>query len=170
MQHFDGQYHGAALQSFIRGLGHSQQIIDQILRDNGLHRIEPDQWYDLNTARAIYMAIAKQVGDRSLHAVGLKMIESAPFPPQIDDVASVLASLGAAYHMNVRGSNIGDISATFVDERSAVVVCSTPFPCALERGIVQGCCKKFGATALIEHGDEGCRDQGAPACSYRVTW
>ena len=170
MQHFDGQYQGAALQAFIRGLGHSQRLVDQILKDNGLTRIDAEQWYDLNTARAIYMAIARQVGDRSLHAVGLKMIESAPFPPEITDVTSVLASLGAAYHMNVRGTNIGDITCTFLDEHSAMVICSTPFPCALERGIVQGCCKKFGALALIEHGSDGCRDQGAPACTYRVTW
>lgn len=170
MQHFDGQYHGAALHSFIRGLGHSQQIVEQILHSQNMTGIDPDAWYDLNVARAIYMAIAKQVGERSLHAVGLKMIETAPFPPQINSVRTVLESLDAAYRMNVRGNNIGGITCTFDDERSALVVFSTPFPCALERGVVLGCCKKFGASALIEHGPEGCRDDGAPFCSYRVTW
>ena len=169
MQRFQGQYHGAALQAFVRGLGHSKSLSEQILRSHGLERIDAEEWYDLNTARSIYYTIGKQVGERSLHAVGLQMIESASFPPEDKDIRSVLQSLDAAYHMNVRGLEIGSISCTFEDDHSAVILFGTPFPCALSRGIVQGCAKKFAAAALLEHG-VGCVDQGAPACTYYVTW
>lgn len=170
MQQFDGEYHGAALRSFIRGLDKSQQLTQRILQSHGLDRIQDDQWYDLNLARSIYASVAREIGNRSLYNVGLKMIESAPFPPEINDVRSVLASLDAAYRMNVRGPDIGGITCTFTGDRSAVIVFSTPFVCALEHGIIQGCCRKFGARALIEHGPEGCRDEGRPSCTYRVTW
>jgi len=166
---FQGQYHGAALQAFIRGLGHAKSLTEQILRSHGLERIDAEEWYDLNTARSIYYTIGKQVGERSLHAVGLQMIEAAPFPPEVKDVRSVLASLDAAYHMNVRGNEIGSISCSFEDDRSAAVVFATPFPCALNRGIVQGCAKKFVPAALLEHG-AGCVDDGSPSCTYFVTW
>ena len=53
---------------------------------------------------------------------------------------------------------------------TAVVVFATPFPCVLSRGIVQGCCRKYGARALIDHGPGGCVDKGAPSCVYRVAW
>jgi hypothetical protein len=170
MKSFDGKYSGAALQAFVRGLGHSRAIVDALLAEHGLTDVDPERWYDLNLARSIYAAVARQVGDRSLYAVGMQMIESAPFPPGIADVRGVLASLDAAYHMNVYGPDIGRIDVSFPDEHSASVVFTTPFPCALSRGVVQGCCRKYGAKALIEHQAGGCVDAGGAACAYYVTW
>lgn len=170
MQRFDGSYSGAALQAVVRGLGQARALVDKILAAHGLTEIDPQQWYDLNLARSIYATIAQQVGDRSLQTVGQQMIDSAEFPPEIADVRGVLASLDAAYHLNVRGPDIGRIDAAFPDEQSAVLTFTTPFPCALTRGIIQGCCRKYGARALIEHRTGDCVDHGAPACSYSVIW
>lgn len=169
MRDFQGQYYGAALQAFVRGLGHSKIVIEQILKSHGLDRIDAEEWYDLNTARSIYYMIGKRVGERSLLTVGLQMIESAPFPPEVKDIRSVLLSLNEAYHMNVRGPEIGSIGCTFDDDHSAEIFFSTPFPCALSRGIVQGSAKKFMPAALLEHG-VGCVDSGDTACTYYVTW
>ncbi|MBL8971814.1 MAG: hypothetical protein JNK56_14575 [Myxococcales bacterium] len=46
--------------------------------------------------------MGKQVGERSLQAVGLQMSDTAAFPPGIDDIRSVLASLDHAYKLNCR--------------------------------------------------------------------
>lgn len=170
MQHFEGQYFGAALQAFVHGLASSATLVQQILEAHGLKAIEADRWYDLNLARSIYYTVGRQVGERSLFGVGLQMIDAAPFPPGIQDVRGVLASLDHAYHMNVRGPAIGSITAEFEGEYAAIVTFSTPFPCALCRGIVQGCCRKFVASALLEHGPGGCVDTGAPACTFHVAW
>lgn len=170
LQHFDGQYSGAALHSFILGLGHSEALVQRILGQHRLQSIDPDTWYDLNIARSIYTMVAEQVGARSLKAVGQKMIEAAPFPPEVKDVRSVLTALNSAYQMNVRGPNIGKIASEFGEDREATVTFSTPFPCALNVGIIQGCCEKFGARPLIEHAPGGCMDRGAASCSYRVGW
>jgi hypothetical protein len=170
MQHFDGQYFGAALRSFVNGLSHSESLIQQILQTHGLTQIAEDQWYDLNTARSIYYTVKREIGERSLFTVGLAMIDSAPFPPDIVDVQGVLASLDHAYHMNVRGPAIGHIHSEFEDDHTALVTFATPFPCALCRGIIQGCCQKFTADAVVEHGPGGCIDHGANECVFHVSW
>lgn len=170
MQRFQGQYAGAALQSFVRGLGQSEALVRQILRNHRLERIDPDAWYDLDVARSIYYTVGEQVGERSLHAVGLQMIDAASFPPAIDDIQSVLRSLDHAYRLNCRGPQIGEIRCELEGEGAALVTFATPFPCALTRGILQGCARKFAPDALIEHGPEGCVDQGHPECTFQVTW
>lgn len=56
-----------------------------------------------NTARSTYYyTVGKQVGERSLQAVGLQMSDTAVFPPGIDDIRSVLASLDHAYKLHCR--------------------------------------------------------------------
>lgn len=96
MKHFEGEYLGAALQSFVRGLSHSGSLIQQILQSHGLTQVAADELYDLNTARSIYHTVGNQIGERSLYTVGLKMIESAEFPPGISDIRSMLSSLDHA--------------------------------------------------------------------------
>lgn len=165
-----GEYNGAALSSFILGLGHSQTLIAKILRDHGVDSIDPERWYDAAWAIKIYFAIGQQIGRSALIGVGKRMIETAPFPPGIADVRAVLLSLDAAYKLNARGAGIGDIVCDFEDEHNAVLEWTSWGPCALNIGIIEGCCSRFGAHALVEHGASGCMDDGAPSCIYRVSW
>ena len=165
-----GQYNGAALNSFLLGLAQSQSLVQKILRDFGVESIDPNRWYDAVWAIPIYYAINEQIGRGAVIAVGKRMIETAPFPPGIDDVRSVLQSLDAAYKLNARGPDTGDITCEFEDECSAVLEWSTWGPCALNIGIMQGCCSRFGAHALVEHAPGGCMDDGAASCVYRVSW
>lgn len=165
-----GQYNGAALNSFLLALGHSQPLVQKILHDFGVERIDPDRWYDAAWAISIYYAIVDQIGRGAIIAVGKRMIETAPFPPGIDDVRSVLLSLDAAYKMNARGPDAGQITCKFEDDFSAFLEWDTWGPCALNIGIIQGCCSRFGAHALVEHGPSGCMDEGAGSCTYTVSW
>lgn len=170
MKPFEGTYSGAALNSFVLGLRQSEVLVKHILRAHGLESIDPTRWYDLNTARSIYYTVGEQVGERSLYGVGLQMIETAQFPPEIADVKSLLASLDVAYKLNCRGPEIGVITCEFEDDHAAIVTFATPFPCALCRGILHGCAKRFARDALIEHSAGGCVDKGAASCTYHVTW
>jgi hypothetical protein len=164
------EYSGAALNSFVLALGHSEGVISKILADSGVDRIDPERWYDFEWASAIYYKIGAVVGRASLIEVGRNMIETAEFPPGIDDIHSLLMALGAAYRLNVRGSNIGEITCAIEDEHSATMVWTPKFPCALNIGILEGSCSRYGAKALIEHGIGGCLDEGAPSCTYHISW
>lgn len=165
-----GQYNGAALNSFLLALGHSQPLVHKILRDFGVERIDPDRWYDAAWAIPIYYAIGAQIGRNALISVGRQMIETAPFPPGIADVKSVLQSLDVAYKLNARGPDTGRITCEFEDDYSAVLEWDTWGPCGLNVGIIEGCCARFGGRALVEHGVEGCMDHGGRSCVYRVSW
>ena len=166
----DRQYNGAALNSFLLGLGHAEALVHKLLRDPGVDPIDPNRWYDAAWAIQIYFAIGEQIGRGALIAVGKRMIETAPFPPGIADVKSVLLSLDAAYRLNVRGTGTGTITCEFDDDHNATLEWDTWGPCALNIGIIEGCCSRFGAHALIEHGATGCMDHGATSCIYRVSW
>lgn len=164
------EYSGAALNSFILALGHAQDVVQKILSDAGVDRIDPERWYDFDWASAIYYKIGAQVGRGALIEVGRKMIQTADFPPGIDSIPAVLMSLDAAYRLNARGPDIGEITTTLEDEHSATSVWTPRFPCALGVGILEGVCSRYGAKALIEHGADGCMDEGAASCTYHVSW
>jgi hypothetical protein len=163
------EYYGAALNSFVLAFGESDALVAKILADAGVDRIESDRWYDYDWAIAIYDRITEQVGRAAVAAVGRKMIETAVFPPGIDSVPAVLMSLGAAFRLNARGP-VGDIFTTLDDEYSATIVRTQKGPCALNIGIIEGGCVRYGAKPLIEHGTGGCQDRGDPTCTYHVSW
>jgi hypothetical protein len=164
------EYSGAALHSFILALGHSQNIVSRILAEAGVDRIDPERWYDYDWALSIFAKIENEIGRAAIIEVGRKMIETAPYPPEIDSVQAVLGSLGQAFRMNARGPNIGDIVTTFDDEHSATIDCSVAGSCALNIGVIEGSCARFGVTPLIEHAGDVCKDSGANRCIYLVSW
>ncbi|KIG19187.1 hypothetical protein DB30_04652 [Enhygromyxa salina] len=163
------EYNGAALNSFILALGHSEAIINKLLSDAGVDQIDPERWYDFGWASALYFKIEAEVGRGAIMEVGKKMVETAEFPPNIDGIQTLLMSLDHAYRLNARGPNVGKISCTIDDDHSAMLEFSPKFPCALHIGIIEGSCSRYGARALIEHAD-GCIDNGDPACTYYVSW
>ncbi len=164
-----GEYNGAALNSFLLALNHSDAIVQKVLRDSGVERIDPDRWYEINWAIDIYFKIYEQVGRGAITAVGKKMIQTAVFPPGLDDIKSMLMSLDAAYRLNARGPDIGTITTEFHDDYSATSTWTTLGPCPLNIGIIDGCCGRVGASALIEHAPGGCMDDGASACTYLIS-
>ncbi|MDI1481010.1 hypothetical protein [Polyangium sp. y55x31] len=171
MNKYEGEYRGAALQSLLLALGHSEALVEKILKSCGVDRIDPERWYDLHWGcNVVYGEVAARIGPSAILAVGKKMIEAAVFPPGLDDVRSMLSGLDAAYRLNARGPSIGGITCTFDEDRSATLDWTAPGPCALNIGIIQGCCSRVGARPLVEHGATGCMEHGAPSCIYRVSW
>ncbi|HLT36366.1 MAG TPA: hypothetical protein VK034_08770 [Enhygromyxa sp.] len=164
------EYSGAALNSFILALGHSHGIVQKILTHAGVDRIDPERWYEFGWAASIYYKIGVEVGRAALIEVGRKMIESAEYPGGINGIHTLLMALGDAYRLNARGPEIGEITCTLEDEHSATLVWNTPFPCALNVGILEGSCSRYGARALVEHGAGGCMDDGGASCTYHVSW
>ena len=104
-----GEYNGAALQAFVRGV-RLKILVDKILRAHGLDSIDPKRWYDLELARSLYASVGREVGTRSLTRIGAELINAGVFPPTIQDVHSALAAVVPGYRLNCRGSNIGELS------------------------------------------------------------
>lgn len=97
------EYSGAALNSFVLALGHSDGVVHKLLAEAGVDRIDPEAWYDHDWAMSIFYKIEEQIGRAAVLQVGKKMIESAVSPPNIDGIHSLLMALGQAYSLNARG-------------------------------------------------------------------
>ncbi len=158
-----------SLQAFARGLL-SDGLVQPILAEHGLDRVDPAAWYPLDTVRSIYAAVQARVGRFALRTIGRAIAEARTPPPSVKDIRQVLAGIGAAYLQRVRGPDAGAIACSFEDDSTAILVYRTPFNCALGMGTILGFCSKYEAAPLIEHGADGCGDTGADACTYRVTW
>jgi hypothetical protein len=165
-----GEYNGASLHSFVLALGHSEPVVQKLLRERGVDRLDPNRWYEMKWAIGVYYAVGQQIGRSALIEVGKKIIETAEFPPGLDDIHALLSSLDAAYRLNCRGPDIGAITCEFEDDHNAVLEWTTLGPCALNIGIIEGCCARVGKRALVEHGAGGCMDEGGPSCVYRVSF
>ncbi|NVB38403.1 hypothetical protein G6O69_11225 [Pseudenhygromyxa sp. WMMC2535] len=164
------EYSGAALRSFIVALSESQATIDKLLADAGVDNIDPEAWYDYDWAVSFFYKIETLLGKAALTEVGRSMIEAAIYPPEIDNIHALLSGLGYWFALNARGPDVGEITCEFEDECTALIDNSARGPCSFNVGIIQGACARYGITPLIEHGNEGCKDDGAPTCLYRVSW
>ena len=71
-----------------------------------------------------------------LVSIGMKIPETAVFPPEIDSIDSGLNSIDVAYHMNHRGGEIGVYQATTVSKQQIDVLCRNPYPDYFDYGII----------------------------------
>jgi len=104
----------------------------------------------------------------------MKIPETAKFPPTITDIEKALQAIDVAYHMNHRGGEIGHFLYSKVADKSAKLVCSNPYPCDFDRGLILSMAKKFkqkNETPLVNHDDsQPCRKKGAESCTYTIKW
>ncbi len=146
-----------------------------ILERNGIAQPISGSWYSQQAWLNAFREIADSIGPRTLHSIGLKIPDNAKFPPGIDSVPSALAAIDVAYHMNHRYGEIGHYLFESVDERSARMICNTPYPCEFDRGIIESmalrCMPEGAVLVTVDHeSDAQCRKYGADACIYQVSW
>jgi hypothetical protein len=171
--------------------GHYKSAASKLLLEHGMGKkgpdglveFDPNAWYPLDANLRCLAAIGAQA-ESILHQAGKLIPKHFPFPPQINDVPSVLKTLDVAYHMNhrLRGvvmfdpatgkllDGIGHYTAELGKPGEATVFCDNPYPCALDRGLLFGVIRRFAARATVDHVGDACRAKGATACTYRVSW
>jgi hypothetical protein len=154
-----------------------QETIKGILAKHGVEEIVPQNWYRLQPVLDALKEIESSFGHHLLAQVGEQAATRAPVPPEINSVKVCLFSLNAAFRKFHRG---GDIGGYDVKEDNStgitryVVVSSSPYPCSLTRGYLEGYAKRFKdpdtKEVLVRHDDASpCRRDGADTCTYFVT-
>lgn len=182
---------GEALGAMLDAFRQYPSIVMKYLTKHGLidgknGQIERSAWYPLGSWLAAYQAIAKDVGLNSLYTIGKKIPENAPLPPHIKDVRSALTGIDVAFHASHRKNGepmwnaatgemlegIGHYKCELPEnEQKTIVVCDSPYPCELDRGIVTGFATRFEPMAKIAHDNNApCRKKGASSCTYVVSW
>lgn len=147
-----------------------------VLADRGFDDPDREAWYSLAAWLDALDAVGAALGDEALTAVGRSVPEGVEWPPDADSAASGFATVNDAYHLNHRGGDVGYYEFVAVDDRERRVVCANPYPCAFDRGIIEGTLRAFGheftypPMAFVRETGEQCRAEGGAQCEYRVTW
>ncbi len=152
----------------------------------GAIRIDPAGWYSQEAWLGVFEQISREVGDRTLFNIGLKIPENASFPPWVADIESAIRAIDVAYHMNHRkhGRVMFDPQTQRMEEgighygferlpaeRRIFCVCDNPYPCDFDFGLITAMARKFEPKAGVVHDmTQPCRKRGSSSCTYVVRW
>jgi len=167
------EVNGETVLSVVKGMGAFRGTALKILSENQIENPQPGKWYPQVFWLNAFKVISEKVGARTLRSIGLKIPETAKFPPQIDSIETALSVLNVAYNMNHRGGNIGKYEFRKTEEKAGNILCQNPYPCDFDEGIIHGTARKFQKDlefVKVTHADGNCRKNGADSCTYKVSW
>lgn len=142
---------------------------------HGLPDIKADGWYSQERYLAAYKEIAED-NSMNMVAIGMKVPDMVPWPPNVQTVEDALKGLNIAYEMNHRGGNFGSYQVDFQENRNAVVTCHNPYPSDFDYGLIYRIVQKFRPDDSSDMGVE--RDDSIPnrkngdgdTCIYNIYW
>lgn len=139
---FLSQYPGAEIRGGqIVAIQHAMGDAAQPYFDRvGLHNIDPNGWYSMEKYLAV---IYEMLNDHvevmaDMVAVGVKAIDHAALPPNIDSVEKVLGALQIGWKMNSRNAKEQIWATEKVDDNTFICTSSSPFPWDQEYGVLYG--------------------------------
>jgi hypothetical protein len=170
---------GGMLQSLWAAFPDSfQDLLKQIAAKHGLDNVAPDQWYPLGKVMESLHETEETFGYHLLRQVGEEAAARAPLSADITSIRACLFALNDTFRKFHRGGNVGGYEVkedpTASGMTKYLVVASTPYPCSLTSGYLEGYARRFGAESgteiLVRHEDSGsCRRTGGATCTYVVT-
>jgi hypothetical protein len=189
----DIQALGAGIDAFVEGFGAFNILASRVLHDVGIGKLDDAgmiqldkaAWYPAGAILRAFARIEQQLGGGVIYKMGLTIPRHAIFPLDVREVEAALRSIEVAYHMNHgRGGEplidlatglvkegIGHYRVRREGERRLVIECENPYPCDLDRGIVETVAKRFQPDARVVHSAQvPCRKQGADFCALVVEW
>jgi len=173
---------GQVLEAFVAGFPKEAEALGlKILQKHGLSSPQSKQYYPLQNFLDAMKEISDSFTSQMLFRIGEKIALHAVLPPAIEDLQMCLSSVDTAYHMNHRGGEIGRYDYKYLGKDPtngldrARMVCHNPYPCAFDRGVIEGFVKRFrpaGAyDVVVRHDDsEPCRQHEGASCTYVITW
>jgi hypothetical protein len=154
--------------------GASSETVGHLWAGQGLKDLSEDRWYPVQAYTAFLEAVGKAFGDDALRAMGRAIPGTSKFPPDLDTLPRALQMLDVAYQVNHRGGVVGRYRCTDLCPGQAIMICENPYPCALDRGILERLVSRFMPEGILgtvtSRPGKGCRKAGAPACHFEVRW
>ncbi|WP_371803107.1 hypothetical protein [Candidatus Lokiarchaeum ossiferum] len=144
----------------------------KILKEGvGTQEIDENKQYPAEKYIESLNIIEKKMGSLVLKKVGEFMMESAKWPPNVDDLESALKSIDVAYKMNHTPNSsdkIGSYHFKKISDKEFEINCDNPYPCGLDLGIIVGVAEKFNSKAYTRHKEGDCRAKGKKSCVYSI--
>lgn len=145
----------------------------EALEAEGIEDPSPDEWYPQQAWLAAFETIAEELQPHVLDRLGEQIPDVAEWPDDPETVPEALRAVDDAYRRNHRGGEIGSYDFERVGDRAAEIECHNPYPCPFDRGLLRGAARDVApvdAFVFVEEVGEGCRREGADACTYAVYW
>jgi len=180
---------GESVLAVLYGMGNFKEKGREILAWNGILAPEAGRWYQ----QQAFLDSLKQIGGSfrpiTLTSIGRKIPELIRFPVGIQGTHQALLSLDIAYHLNHRKNGkvlyvpaehkvldgIGHYYYKHTGPASAVMVCTSPYPCDYDRGMIDATALRYrpdgvGDIRVTHESPNHCRKNGDDFCTYRVEW
>jgi hypothetical protein len=186
----DLEVSGSSAKSIVEAFKSFTLLSSQLLLAEKIGRPGPNgtvvvdaEWYPFDALMRVLKKIESSVGEATLFQVGLSASANAAFPPNITDLLTSMRTINVAYHLNhrrqgkpmvdpVTGAVDGGIGDYVLQEGIAGgihLLCTSPYPCAFDRGIITGLGSKFAPQVILSHEPSGrCRAKGADSCRYLI--
>lgn len=167
----DVEVMGAAIMAITNSLGESAL---PILKKHNLHPLVYENWYKQQDWLNAFSEINEE-SFMNLVAIGMKIPDSAAWPPDIKSVHDALASIDVAYNMNHRNGDIGGYHYEKTGENEGKMMCDNPYPSDFDYGIIYRTVQKFtdlNSSNFIVRVDreQPTRKTGQSSCTYLISW
>lgn len=166
---------GEALVSVLKAMSLIESHARKILASYGLDPIDNTKWYPVRNTVEAFKAITKRVGPSTMKTIGRKILDHAHFPMTHPTLEEALASLDTAYRVCHRGPGyIGKYQYDAIGPRNAELTSDSVYVCEMDEGLLEAMGEKFKPAGSlwvrISHKPGNCRKQGAPTCTYEISW
>lgn len=162
---------GASIMGVTNAMG---EDVAAILQKHGLAKLTPDKWYPQQDYLNVYNDIFEQRVNvmHNLVAIGMKTVDEAVFPPDIQTLQDALMAMDVYYHLNNEDKDGG--WQVELHQNQAICTSTTPFPTDFEYGILYALVRRFqpeNHTFIVKYDGERPEKTGPDnPCRYIVTW
>jgi len=162
---------GGSVERFLEGVERvsapDRETVETALADCGVGSVRSEEWYPLSAVLDAVGVVVEAVGTDAVAAGGRWCGEVVA--ADATGVPEALATLDETYRRHHRG-DAGGYGFRQIGPTDGRVECSTPYPCVLDRALVEGVARTAadGYVSLVEVST--CRDDGAERCTYELSW
>jgi hypothetical protein len=139
---------GSAMQNLFVSINRDEflPLVEQTFTDYGVDYIKDKAWYP----HQLTLDIFKLIEDKKLNSMdnlvslGMAYVETAKFPPEINNVYSALTALGQTYSLNIRNIANGEgYQVKRLSDNHIQIIDQNPFPHDTVYGFIWGIAKRF---------------------------
>lgn len=171
---------GYAMSSLLKSILFDEIIkphFEEVMRQYGFAEadIQPEEWYSLQMYHDLMKVLREKSQDTLvLVSIGIKAIETAILPPEIDSIPTGMQMLMDTHHLNLRNIPEHDRYRDLViEDRRITVVEQTSFAHDIMYGYIYGLANRFrpeGTSPVIKRTYLDEADPDADGALYEVTW
>jgi hypothetical protein len=164
---------GQAMQAVVKSIEYEviQPHLEAVMTEHGYSTdIDPETWYPLQ----VYHNVTKRLDSNSLVSIGVKVIDAALFPPEIDSIPTAMKLLIDTHHLNLRNVPPDDgYSDLVIEDRRVTFRENTSFAHDLFYGYIYGLARRYrpaGTTPTVRRTYVNPAQPDMDGALYEVVW